>query len=90
MKSVNYKDLFLRARASIDHHVIFDRQCKARPLSSTIPKDLNEIFGPRLPDPVYFLITQNVLSTLVWRLSETYSPTFDAADARQSYERPSH
>lgn len=65
MKQNNYKELFLRARASIEHHVIFDRQCKARPLSSTIPKDLPDIFGPRLPDALFYLLSQNVLSALV-------------------------
>eukprot|EP01102_Stenamoeba_stenopodia_P007359 TRINITY_DN2064_c0_g2_i1.p1 TRINITY_DN2064_c0_g2~~TRINITY_DN2064_c0_g2_i1.p1 ORF type:complete len:722 (+),score=142.70 TRINITY_DN2064_c0_g2_i1:172-2337(+) len=64
----NYLDIFLKARALIRNHIIFDYSCTCEPLNkdpNQCPADLHDIIGSRLPNEVYFFLTQGIVSTQV-------------------------
>lgn len=65
-ESQSYRDQFLRVKASIAHHIIFDMsgQCEPRNRDNA-PADLHDVVGPRLPDDVMYLVCQGCLSTQV-------------------------
>jgi hypothetical protein len=66
VKKMNYMEVFLRTRSSMKHHIIFDDNGSATPLYSEIcPSDLHEIFGPRLPDAIYYYLVQGLISSQV-------------------------
>lgn len=58
----NYMDLFLRARCVVRHHPIYTTACICEPLhKETGPGDIHEVVGPRLPNDLYFLLSQGVI-----------------------------
>uniref|UniRef100_A0A6B2L1U0 XPG N-terminal domain-containing protein n=1 Tax=Arcella intermedia TaxID=1963864 RepID=A0A6B2L1U0_9EUKA len=62
----NYLETFLRAKCLVEYHIIMDRSGKCRSLIPRgFPKDLHELVGPRMPDQVYYLISQNIISPQV-------------------------
>jgi hypothetical protein len=66
VQNPNYMELFLRARTAIKYHIIFDDNGYIIPLySETSPSDLDEIFGPHLPDIIYYYIVQGLISPQV-------------------------
>lgn len=57
-----YMDSFLRARCIIRHHPVFHTSCVCEPLMKELcPSDLHEVVGPRLPNDLYFLLSQGIV-----------------------------
>lgn len=62
----NYMDIYLKARAIVTNHLIFEPKGAVIPISGEdMPSDLHEIFGYRLPVETYFLMTQGVITSQV-------------------------
>jgi hypothetical protein len=54
---------FLLTKALITHHIILDTNCHAVPLNpAAFPKDFHEVIGTRLPNELYYLISQGIVS----------------------------
>mmetsp|Transcript_45649 Transcript_45649/g.74436 ORF Transcript_45649/g.74436 Transcript_45649/m.74436 type:complete len:808 (-) Transcript_45649:597-3020(-) len=63
---MNYTEQFLKARALIRHHLVWEPSCVCEPLHKTnIPMDLDEIVGPRLPVEIYYFLSQGIINTQV-------------------------
>ena len=66
VKKMDYMEIFLRTRSSIKHHIVFDDNASAVPLYAHLcPSDLQDIFGPRLPDTIYYYLVQGLISPQV-------------------------
>eukprot|EP00126_Sphaerothecum_destruens_P002021 Sdes_comp15468_c0_seq1m4372 len=62
----DYVDGYLRARCLIKNQLVIGKGAKCEPLNKHLcPNDLHEIFGPRLPDSVYFFLSQGIISPQV-------------------------
>jgi hypothetical protein len=62
VQKLNYMDLFLRARCIVRHHPIFSASCVCEPLlKDSSPSDLHDVIGPRLPNDLYFLLSQGIV-----------------------------
>mmetsp|Transcript_4646 Transcript_4646/g.16348 ORF Transcript_4646/g.16348 Transcript_4646/m.16348 type:complete len:704 (+) Transcript_4646:98-2209(+) len=62
----NYMEVYLKARAVVTNHLIFEPKGAVIPISGEdMPSDLHEIFGYRLPVETYFLMTQGVITSQV-------------------------
>jgi hypothetical protein len=62
VQKLGYMDLFLRARCIVRHHPIFLTSCVCEPMmKESSPNDLHEVVGPRLPNDLYFLLSQGVV-----------------------------
>ncbi|KAJ1503650.1 hypothetical protein HMI55_003995 [Coelomomyces lativittatus] len=59
-----YLDLFCKTKCAVKHHLVMTFQGLVEPLEkSYAPSDLQDVFGPKLPDSYYYLLTQGVYST---------------------------
>lgn len=64
----NYSEVFMRARLAVKYSLILTAEGSVRPLPlvlglvDDIPPNLDEIFSPRLPDEVYFLLCKAFVS----------------------------
>jgi 5'-3' exonuclease len=66
VKEYNYEDNFCRIKSIINHNIILKDDGTTEPLNKeTAPNDLHELFGPRLPDEVYFYMCQGMVSPQV-------------------------
>jgi len=66
VKEYNYEDNFCRIKSIITHNIILKEDGTTEPLNKeTAPNDLHELFGPRLPDEVYFYMCQGMVSPQV-------------------------
>jgi len=66
VKENNYEDNFCRIKSIINHNIILKEDGTTEPLNKeTAPNDLHELFGPRLPDEVYFYMCQGMVSPQV-------------------------
>eukprot|EP01132_Coremiostelium_polycephalum_P003991 gene3991-4992_t len=85
-----YAEQFLKTKCLIHNHLVFYSNCVCEPLFKDIYQnkpmaDLNQIFGPRLPNDLYFYISQGVISPQVINnlisgfLIEPY-PTVESAE----------
>jgi hypothetical protein len=90
LNKASYLEDFLRAKVRITNHPIFDTHATCVPLNKEVcPRDLHEVMGFRLPDEVYWLISQNVISSQVVNnlisgiLLET-PPLLDSEDYRKA------
>ena len=62
VQKLGYMDLFLRARCIVRHHPVYVSSCVCEPLmKESSPSDLHDIIGPRLPNDLYFLLSQGVV-----------------------------
>jgi hypothetical protein len=74
MKAAGYSEAFMRARLAVKYALVLttDGACVPLPLvvpppganvtAADVPSDLDEIFSPRLPDEVYFLLCRGMVS----------------------------
>jgi len=63
VKKYNYEENFCRIKSIINHNIILKEDGTTEPLNKeTAPNDLHELFGPRLPDEVYFYMCQGMVS----------------------------
>jgi len=66
VKKYNYEENFCRIKSIINHNIILKEDGTTEPLNKeTAPNDLHELFGPRLPDEVYFYMCQGMVSPQV-------------------------
>jgi len=66
VKKYNYEENFCRIKSIINHNIILKEDGTTEPLNKeTAPNDLHELFGPRLPDEVYFYMCQGMISPQV-------------------------
>ncbi|ORX48366.1 hypothetical protein BCR36DRAFT_79758 [Piromyces finnis] len=66
VKKYNYEENFCRIKSIIYHNIILKEDGTTEPLNKeTAPNDLHELFGPRLPDEVYFYMCQGMVSPQV-------------------------
>jgi len=66
VKKHNYEENFCRIKSIINHNIILKEDGTVEPLNrDTAPNDLHELFGPRLPDEVYFYMCQGMISPQV-------------------------
>jgi len=66
VKETNYEENFCRIKSIINHNIILKEDGTTEPLNKeTAPNDLHELFGPRLPDEVYFYMCQGMVSPQV-------------------------
>jgi len=66
VKKFNYEENFCRIKSIINHNIILKEDGTVEPLhKDTAPNDLHELFGPRLPDEVYFYMCQGMVSPQV-------------------------
>jgi hypothetical protein len=64
LEKIGYRDQFLRAKTTIAHHIIFDATGSCEPRNrDTVPADLHEVVGPRIPDDLMWLISQGSIGT---------------------------
>ena len=62
VQKLGYMDLFLRARCIVRHHPVYLTSCVCEPLTKEAsPNDLHDIVGPRLPNDLYFLLSQGIV-----------------------------
>eukprot|EP00026_Physarum_polycephalum_P002709 Phypoly_transcript_02717.p1 GENE.Phypoly_transcript_02717~~Phypoly_transcript_02717.p1 ORF type:complete len:741 (+),score=127.90 Phypoly_transcript_02717:53-2275(+) len=62
VQKLGYMDLFLRARAIVRHHPVYTTSCVCEPLMrDSSPSDLHDVVGPRLPNDLYFLLSQGIV-----------------------------
>ncbi|TPX30943.1 hypothetical protein SmJEL517_g05584 [Synchytrium microbalum] len=62
----NHIDEFLRARSAVKHHLILTENATVEPLNkATAPLDIHEFIGPRLPDEIYFYLSQGMISPTI-------------------------
>ncbi|KAF2070632.1 hypothetical protein CYY_008056 [Polysphondylium violaceum] len=64
-----YMEQFIKAKCLINNHLVFYPNCTCEPIYkdaySRPSYDLNQIFGPRLPNDLYFYISQGVVNPMV-------------------------
>jgi len=66
VKKYNYEENFCRIKSIINHNIILKEDGTTEPLNKdSAPNDLHELFGPRLPDEVYFYMCQGMISPQV-------------------------
>lgn len=74
VQKMQYMDLFLRTKALLRHHPIFDSACTCELFHKEFaPSDLSDVIGPRLPNEIYFLLSQGAITPQV--LNELTSGT---------------
>lgn len=100
MKAAGYTEAFMRARLAVKYALVLttDGTCLPLPLvvpppganvtPADVPADLDELFSPRLPDEVYFLLCKGMISAnLVACLTSGYiderQPLADSPEYRR-------
>ena len=71
-RDANYLDKYRRARLAVKHHPIMTVAGKVEPLDAgSVPNDVHEFIGARLPDELYFYLSRGVIGPrpLNWRTS---------------------
>lgn len=75
MKAPGYTESFMRARLAVKYSLVLTTEGTCLPLPlvvppqgavvtpTDVPSDLDEIFSPRLPDELYFLICRGMVSS---------------------------
>ncbi|KAJ3358319.1 hypothetical protein GGF32_000486 [Allomyces javanicus] len=59
----SYLEQYSRVRCAIKHHLVLTTNGAVEPLNKPqAPSDLHDVFGPRLPDRVYWALTQCLVS----------------------------
>ncbi|KNE67664.1 hypothetical protein AMAG_12400 [Allomyces macrogynus ATCC 38327] len=59
----SYLEQYSRVRCAIKHHLVLTTNGTVEPLNKPqAPSDLHDVFGPRLPDRVYWALTQCLVS----------------------------
>lgn len=62
----NYVDSFSRTRCAVKYHLVLTDEGKVEPLNKeAAPSDIHEFIGFRLPDEVYFYLSQGMVSSQV-------------------------
>ncbi|KAI9831325.1 MAG: hypothetical protein M1819_005099 [Sarea resinae] len=72
VQQTDYLDSFKRARMGIKHHVVLATEGKYEPLDiEHAPSDVHEFIGQRLPEELYFYLSEGVISPRVlnWLVS---------------------
>jgi hypothetical protein len=83
-------DHFLRIRSLINFHPYLDVNCQCRLTNEKYcPKDLHELYGPRLPNEVYFMLSQGIIShqvlnNFITRVQLEAYPMVDSDEYRNS------
>ncbi|EFA78219.1 5'3'-exonuclease N- and I-domain-containing protein [Heterostelium album PN500] len=91
-----YMEAFMKTKCLLRNHMVYYTNCSCEPLYKDLtyqvkPSDLNSIFGPRLPNDLYFYLSQSVVSPQVINnlisgvLFEPY-PTADSEEYRRMLE----
>ncbi|PGH19435.1 hypothetical protein AJ80_03936 [Polytolypa hystricis UAMH7299] len=63
---LQYADRFKRAYMTVKHHVIMDTEGKVGPLDpENVSSDLHELIGQRLPEELYFYMSNGILGAQV-------------------------
>ena len=63
MKKANYLQAFMKAKASVKYHFVLDQSSTTVSLcNEKLAGGLEDIFGKRFPDMVYFLFSQCIIS----------------------------
>lgn len=63
---MNYTSMFCRTRCAVKYHIILTEDGRTEPLNlEDAPNDIHEFIGYRLPEEVYRLLSQNLISPQV-------------------------
>jgi hypothetical protein len=79
---------FLMNKALITHHVYFGVDCNAVPNNTaTLPKDFHDVIGTKLPNEIYYLLSQGVIvstaiNSLITGVVVEASPLADSQECR--------
>ncbi|KAB2573175.1 DNA repair protein [Lasiodiplodia theobromae] len=66
LRSMNYTDRFMRAKMSIQHHIVLTLDGKVEVLNNEhAPSDIHEFMSQRLPDEVYFYLSRGAIGSRV-------------------------
>ena len=71
MRQLNYLDRFRRAKTTIKHHVILNKDGKVEPFDAAHASgDLHEVVSQRLPEELYFYLSKGIIGPRVlnWRV----------------------
>lgn len=100
MKASGYGEIFMRARLAVKYALVLTTEGSCTPLPlvvppqgaivtpADVPSDLDEIFSPRLPDEVYFLICRgmvsaNLVGSLTSGIVDERQPLADSSEYRR-------
>ncbi|TPX49988.1 hypothetical protein SeLEV6574_g01139 [Synchytrium endobioticum] len=62
----NYIDEFMRARCAVKYHMVLTETATVEPMNKeAAPGDMDLCIGPRLPDEIYFYMSQGLISPTV-------------------------
>ena len=66
MERQDYLDRYRRNRLAVKHQVVLSKDGKAEPFDANhVPGDVHEVIGQRLPDELYFYLSQGALGPRV-------------------------
>ncbi|EKG16520.1 DNA repair protein [Macrophomina phaseolina MS6] len=66
LRSMNYTDKFMRAKMSIQHHIVLTLDGKIEVFNNDhAPGDVHEFMSQRLPDEIYFYLSRGVIGSRV-------------------------